>query len=56
MNYSVPAIHCDKMAVNDMSFCQHAVTESLVKENNSAADIHAGFHHVYRDAGMSVRR
>jgi hypothetical protein len=29
-------IHYNKMTVNDVSFCQHAVTEFFIGENNSA--------------------
>jgi hypothetical protein len=32
-------IQCDKVAINDVSFCWCAVIEFLVKENNSAANI-----------------
>jgi hypothetical protein len=35
----IPIIHFYKMAVNDVSFHQHAVIEFLIKENVSAADI-----------------
>jgi hypothetical protein len=34
----LPVIYCNKMAVNDVSFCQHAVIEFL-NENSSAANI-----------------
>jgi hypothetical protein len=32
----VPVMHCEKMAVTDMSFRQPAVIEFLVEEGNSA--------------------
>jgi hypothetical protein len=35
-----PVMHCEKMAVTDMSFRQHAVIEFLVKEGNSAGVIY----------------
>jgi hypothetical protein len=35
---SLPAIHCDRMAVNGILFHQCAVTEFLVMENKSIAD------------------
>jgi hypothetical protein len=38
MNLCLPAIYCNRMAVNDVSFCQHAVIEFL-NENSSAANI-----------------
>jgi hypothetical protein len=37
---SVPAIHHDKIVVNNILFYQSAITEFLVWENNSAADIY----------------
>jgi transposase len=42
------------MAVNDMSFCQRAVTEFLVKEGNSSAVIYARLRGVYEDVCMAV--
>jgi hypothetical protein len=32
-------VHCNRMAVSDVSFHQYAVIEFLIKENSSAADI-----------------
>jgi hypothetical protein len=37
--FYVPIIHCDKMAVIDMSFHQRDVIEFLVKEGNSVGII-----------------
>jgi hypothetical protein len=45
-------IPCDKGAVNNMSFYQHAVIEFLVEENISAADIFDQLHHIYQDSCM----
>jgi transposase len=47
-------MHCEKMAVTDMSFRQYAVTEFLVKEGNSAGVIYERLHAVYGDACMGV--
>ena len=47
------------MADNDVSFCQHAVIEFLVKEEIPAADIHHRLQCVYGDVcigASSVRR
>jgi transposase len=52
-------MHCEKVAVTDMSFRQIAVTEFLVKEGNSAGVIYDRLRGVYGDACMgasSVRR
>jgi transposase len=52
-------MHCEKMAVTDMSFRQNAVIEFLVKEGNSVGVIYKGLHDVYGDVCMgtsSVRR
>ena len=43
------------MANNDVSFCQCAVIEFLVKEEIPAADIHHRLHRVYGDVS-SVRQ
>jgi hypothetical protein len=50
----VPAMHCEKMAVADMSFRQRAVIEFLVKEGNSAGVIYEGLRGVYGDVCMGV--
>jgi len=36
----LPVMHCEKMAVTDMSFRQRAVIEFLVKEGNSVGVIY----------------
>jgi hypothetical protein len=46
----VPAMHCEKMAVTDMSFRQRAVVEFLVKEGNSAGLIYQRLRGVYGGA------
>ena len=49
----------NKMADNNMSFCQHAVIEFLVKEDIPAAEIHQRLQRAYRFVCMgasSVRR
>jgi len=40
----VHVMHCEKMAVTDMSFRQCAVTEFPVKEGNSAGVIYERLH------------
>jgi transposase len=55
----VPVMHCEKMAVSDMSFRQLAVIEFLVKEGNSSGVIYERLRGVSRDGCMgasSVRR
>jgi transposase len=55
----VPVMHCEEMAVTDMSFRQITVIEFLVKEGNSAGAIYERLRGVYGDAYMgasSVRR
>jgi transposase len=55
----VPIMHCEKMAVTEMSFRQCAVIEFLLKEGNSAAVIYERLRCVYGDVCMgtsSVRR
>jgi hypothetical protein len=55
----VPVMHCEKMAVTDISFCQLAVTEFLVKEGNLAGVIYEPFLGVFEDVCMrasSIRR
>jgi len=52
---SVPAIQCDKMAVNGISFRNRAVIKLLLMENISAADIY-GRRRVYGDACMGASR
>jgi hypothetical protein len=42
------------MADNDVSFCQHAVIEFLVKEEIPAADIHHRIQRVYGDVCMEM--
>jgi hypothetical protein len=54
MHTNTSTIHNDKLAVNDVSFCQQAVTELLVKENNSVANICNSLHHVHRDSCMGA--
>jgi transposase len=52
-------LHCEKIAVTDMSFRQHPVNEFLVKEGNSAGAIYERLRDVYGDVCMgasSVRR
>jgi hypothetical protein len=58
-NYYVPVMHCEKIAVTDMSFRHHAVIEFQVKEGNLAGGIYEQLHDVYGDACMgdsNVRR
>jgi transposase len=50
----VLVMHCEKMAVTDMSFRQHAVIEFLVKEGNSAGVICERLRDVYGDVCMGV--
>jgi transposase len=51
----VPFLHCEKMAVTDMSFRQRAVIEFLVKEGNSTVVvIHERLRGVYGDVCMGV--
>jgi hypothetical protein len=55
----VPIIHCEKMAVIDMPFCQCAVIQFPVKEVNLAGAIYKRLRSVYGDVCMgtsSVRR
>jgi transposase len=55
----IPLMHCEKMAVSDVSLRQRAVIEFLVKEGNSAGVIFERLRGVYGDACMgasSVRR
>jgi hypothetical protein len=55
----VPVMHCEKMAVTDMSFRQRAVIEFLAEEGNSAAVIYERPRGVYGDVyrgASSVRR
>jgi hypothetical protein len=42
------------MAVDDVSSCQHAVIEFLVKENSSGADIFSQLCHLYIDSCMDA--
>jgi transposase len=51
--FYVPVMHCEKMAVTDMSFRQCAVIEFL-KEGNSAAVIYERLRDVYGDVCMGV--
>jgi cellulose synthase/poly-beta-1,6-N-acetylglucosamine synthase-like glycosyltransferase len=54
----VLVMHCEKMAVNDMSFC-HTVIKFLVKEGKSAGVIYDQLCDVYGNACMgasSVRK
>ena len=49
----------NKMTNNDMSFCQRAVIEFLVKDEVPAAEIHQRLQHAYGSVCMgasSVRR
>jgi transposase len=50
----VPVMHCEKLAVIDMSFRQRAVIEFLLKEGNSAGVIYERLRCVYGDACMGV--
>jgi hypothetical protein len=50
----VLVMHCEKMAVTDMSFRQRAVIEFLVKVGNSAAVIYERLRDVYGDVCMGV--
>jgi hypothetical protein len=55
----VPVMHCEKMAVTNMSFRQRAVVKFLVKEGNSAAVSYERLSGMYGDTCMgasSVRR
>ena len=45
--HHVTSITPNKMANNDMSFCQHSVIEFLVKEEIPAAEIHQRLQHAY---------
>jgi transposase len=47
-------MHCDKMAVTDMSFRQYAVIKFLVKEENSAGVIYEQLRGAYGDVCMGV--
>jgi hypothetical protein len=47
-------MHCEKTAVTDMSFCQRAVIEFLVKEEDSVAVICERLRGVYGDTCMGV--
>jgi transposase len=54
-----PVMHCEKMAVTDITFRQRDVIEFLVKEGNSVGFIYERLRSVYGDACMgisSVRR
>jgi hypothetical protein len=42
------------MAVNDVLLCQRAVTELVIMENNSAAEIFGRLRHVYEDSCMGA--
>jgi len=48
----IPLMHCEKMAVSDVSLRQRAVIEFLVKEGNSAGVIYERLRGVYGDACM----
>jgi hypothetical protein len=48
----IHVMHCEKMAVKDMSFRKRAVVEFLVKEGNSAAVIYEWLRGVYGDVCM----
>jgi transposase len=52
--YYVPSMHCEKMAVTDMSFRLCAVIEFLVKEGNLAVVIYEQLRGVYGDVCMGV--
>lgn len=51
-----PTIHCDSLAVNDLSFLERSVIEFLLKEDKLAADIYGQIHRVHRDAWMGTSR
>jgi len=46
--------HVTSMADNDMSFCQHAVIEFLVKEEIPTAEIHQRLQRAYRSVCMGA--
>jgi hypothetical protein len=48
----VLVVHCEKMAVTDVSFRQRAVIEFLVKEENSVGVTYKGLRDVYGDVCM----
>jgi hypothetical protein len=50
----IPIMHCQKMAVTDMSFRHCAVIEFLVKEGNSVEVIYERLRSVYGDVCMGV--
>jgi transposase len=47
-------MHCEKMAITDMSFHQRALIEFVVKEVNSAGIIYERLPGVYRDTCMGA--
>jgi hypothetical protein len=50
----VPVMHCEKMAVTNMSFRHRAVIKFLVKEANSAGVIYEALRGVYVDVYMDA--
>jgi hypothetical protein len=50
----VTSITPNKIANNDMSFCQRAVIEFLVKEEIPAAEIHQRLQHAYGSVCMGA--
>jgi hypothetical protein len=50
----IPFMHCEKMAVTDMSFGQRAAIEFLMKEGNSVGFIYEQLRAVYEDVCMGV--
>lgn len=46
--FSVPAVHCDKMAVNNILFHQYAVIKFIVKENSCCTYLWGTSSHVWR--------
>jgi hypothetical protein len=51
----VTVMHCEKIAVTDMSFHQRAVSEFLLQEGNSAGVIYERLRGVYEDVCMGAR-
>jgi hypothetical protein len=54
MDQHLAIIHCNQMAVNDVSFHQRAVTEFPIQENSSVAGIFDWLCHVYGDSYMGA--
>jgi hypothetical protein len=52
----ISVMHCDKMALTNVSFRQRTVIEFLVKDGNSAAVIYERLRGVYGDVCMGRRQ